>query len=100
MKDRIPSEIAERCDFETRDQITTVTRIRPAGACECGQFTESVRVVKIHWPVDPYRHKRYYCYSCKRTSKDGCVWYAVAKDLNDQMRLERAQKNTEKNHKD
>jgi hypothetical protein len=100
MRDRIPKSIADRCEFETRDSITTVTKIRPAGACECGEFTESVRVVKIHWPVDPYPHTRHYCYSCKRTSKDGCVWYAVARDLNDQMRAERAQKNQEKIIKD
>ena len=86
MKDRIPSEIADRCEFETKDEIVYVRRIRPVDPCECGETLTDTRILKINRTQFPFDHIREYCYICKRHRHSGGAWHSSVTELNAEMR--------------
>ena len=82
----IPEEIRSRLEFEERDELVYVKRIRPANPCECGESLEDTRVVKINQTDFPFPHIREYCYTCRKHRHSGGEWYSGTRDLNQAMR--------------
>lgn len=85
MRDRIPTEISDRCTFTNTqyDQHNTrITAIKPIDPCPCGRKLEDIRRVRLQKMSEPKPHWREYCYTCRLVSlRDKNTWYS-ATDLN------------------
>ena len=70
MRDNIPKEILDRCEFKSSKQDSTeyLVRIKPIAPCECGKELEDTRRVRLAKTVEPRPHWREYCITCKLVS--------------------------------
>ena len=99
MRDRIPTEISNRCTFVNTqyDQHNhRITAIKPIEPCPCGRELNDIRRVRLARTAEPQPHWREYCTTCRLVSIAGANDWMLAKELNIQMRS----KNNEKIKKD
>jgi hypothetical protein len=93
MRELLPKSIADRCEFEIRDQIVSIRKIKPTEPCPCGAELDSTRVVKIARNTEPTPHYRESCGTCKRVSILGHNDWHTAMELNRLMRCAEFAKN-------
>jgi Zn finger protein HypA/HybF involved in hydrogenase expression len=62
---KLPQDIACRCDIKIKDHLEKITEIAPLGPCEsCGAVLDKERKVEMRMIEYPYKHWRYRCASC------------------------------------
>jgi hypothetical protein len=88
MRDNIPKDILDRCEFRSTAQDSTeyLVRIKPLEDCPCGRELDNTRRVRLAKTVEPRPHWREYCITCKLVSVLDHNTWMPAKVLNDKLR--------------
>ena len=88
MRDHIPKEILDRCEFRSTAQDSTeyLVRIKPIDPCPCGKELDDIRRVRLARTQEPQPHWREYCTTCRLVSIWNANDWMLAKELNAQMR--------------
>ena len=88
MRDKIPKEILDRCEFRSTAQDSTeyLVRITPLEDCPCGRELDNTRRVRLAKTKEPRPHWREYCITCKLVSVLNHNDWKTANALNAELR--------------
>ena len=84
---QVPNHILERCEIHCgKDHVERIVRIKPVEPCECGRELDNTRIVRLALTVEPVRHWRAYCHTCKLVCPRHENTWRSAKEWNEIMR--------------